>query len=415
MLEAGRSARVRVVEANAALRAAIVGAVVGSGFEASAMAEAGSPVDRELAVRHALHLIDLGALGAPGWLVDPEARARSLFLAADRGEAAALAQRYGPALDLLVKPFSVQALEARLLARLESRDARRGVLLDPMLQTRDERFARTLERAWRLARLEGPLCIAGELGTGRRALAQAIVAASPRAALPSVAIDGLGLEAGPGDGLERELAEQVARAGTGTLLVIEPADWSPRAQAALLAPLRALEEEEAPRCITLARAPIDPGPGDGRLLVELAYRLAGPTLVLPPIRERAVDQLALCQMLARRVARSLGRATPVLDEALLAALARDGYPGNRFGIESRLRGAWIGDFDRPAREEAEAPMRDPAAGGAERLDSVDLRRLERDAIVRALGQTKGNRTHASQALGISVRTLRNKIREYGLR
>ncbi|MBK7947297.1 MAG: hypothetical protein IPK00_00730 [Deltaproteobacteria bacterium] len=415
MFDEGRLGRVRIVEANAALRAAIVRAVVGSGFEASASAEAGSPTDRALEARHALHVIDLAAPGAPGWLVDPGARARSLFLAADRAEAAELARRYGPELAVLVKPFSAQALEAKLLARLQGREDRRGPPLDPILQTRDERFARTLERAWRVARQDGPLCIAGELGTGRRALAQAVVALSRRAGLPCLAIEGIGLPAGPGDALERELAEQILRARDGTLLVIEPADWSPRAQAALLAPLRALEEEDAPRCITLARGPIDPGLGEGRILVELAYRLAGPTLVLPPIRERAVDQIELCSAIARRVARELGRATPVVDRGVLETLARDGFPGNRLGIERRLRSALIGSPDAAASDAPPVRERDARDAPATSSASVDLRVLERDAIVRALGLSKGNRTHASNALGISVRTLRNKIREYGLR
>lgn len=415
MSEPGRLGRVRIVEANAALRAAIVRAVVGSGFEASAGAEAGSPVDRELGARHALHVIDLAASGAPGWLVDPQARARSLFLAADRAEAVALARRYGPELEVLVKPFSVQTLEAKLLARLQGREERRSALLDPILQTRDERFAHTLERAWRLARQEGPLCIAGELGTGRRALAQAIVSASRRADLACLAIEGIGLTAGPGDALEREISLQVARARHGTLLVIEPADWSPRAQAALLAPLRAQDDDEAPRCLTLARTPIDPGLGDGRILVELAYRLAGPTLVVPSIRERAVDQADLCSAFARRIARELGRATPIVDRGVLEALARDGFPGNRLGIESRLRSALIRSAEGASLEAALGPERDARDEAPASAASVDLRLLERDAIVRALGQSKGNRTHASHALGISVRTLRNKIREYGLR
>lgn len=415
MLEAGRLGRIRIVEANAALRAAIARAVVGSGFEASAVAEAGSPVDPEIRSRHALHVIDLAAVGAPGWLVDPAARARSLFLAADRGEAAALVRRYGPELEVLVKPFSVQALEARLLAGARLRTDHRVPLLDPILRTRDERLARVFERAWRLARQDAPLCIAGELGTGRRALAQAIVAASDRAELPCVAIEGIGLTAGPGDGLEREIADRIARAGPGTLLVIEPADWSLRAQAALLAALRAQDGTDPSRCITLTGDPVGPGLGDGRMLVELAYRLAGPTLVLPPIRERAADQHELYLATARRVARELGRPTPAVDPGLLDSLARDGFPGNRLGIERRVRSALIESEEVVGLAIAPGPVSDSPAAPAAGARSVDLRVLERDAIVRALGQSKGNRTRASDALGISVRTLRNKIREYGLR
>ncbi|MBY0399179.1 sigma 54-interacting transcriptional regulator, partial [Myxococcota bacterium] len=359
---------------------------------------------------------------AAGWLIDPEARAQSLFLTADRGEAVALERRFGPELELLVKPFSVQALEARLLARAPQRAARSAPLLDPILHTRDERLARVLERAWRLARQDVALSIAGELGTGRRALARAIVARSERAALPLIAIEALDHSPGPGDQLERELAAKVEGAGQGTLLLVEPEDWSLRARTALLAALRAADDGEAPRCITLSRVPLDSGFGDGRIEVELAYRLAGPALVLPPIRERAVDQGALCAAIARRIARELGRATAPVEASLLESLALAGFPGNRLGIERNLRSALIqagSDDATAALVPPNAPViekaRGPETADPMAAHSVDLRVLERDAIVRALHRTQGNRTHASHALGISVRTLRNKIREYGLR
>lgn len=415
MRESGPFGRIRIVETNPALRAAIERAVLASGFEASAVAEAGSPVDAGLRAGHALHLIDLDSPGAPGWLLDPEARARSLFLAADRAEAAALARRFGPALEVLIKPFSIQALEARLLDRARLRVDRARPLLDPILQTSDERFARVLERAWRLARLDAALCIAGELGTGRRALARAIVAASDRAGLPCVEVEGLGRSAGPGDGLEREIASEVARVGSGTLLLIEPGDWSPRTQAGLLAALHLRDETDRPRCITLTRTPFDPGLGEGRLLVELAYRLEGPTLVLPPIRERVADQRALCLAIARRVARELGRPTMEIDADLLAALAREGFAGNRLGIERALRSRLVQAGEGESNDRVGASGEPARAEAPVEAGCVDLRALERDAIVRALGRWNGNRTHASTALGISVRTLRNKIREYGLR
>jgi len=198
------------------------------------------------------------------------------------------------------------------------------------------------------------------------------------------------------------------------LLVRDPADWPRAAQQALANALRA--EEGRPRCLTVTRDPLADRAERGDLAIELQYRLDAVALRLPALRNRPLDQMALCRAAARRVARSLGRATPDLDPELVAALSREGFPGNRIGLESRLRAAMV------RGESAEALLPDDLAGvGTEarertaQLESLDLKTLERETIVRALAHWQGNRTRASESLGISVRTLRNKIRDYGLR
>src|SRR5690606_24379309 len=194
-----------------------------------------------------------------------------------------------------------------------------------------------------------------------------------------------------------------------------------RAQVALQSRLRAADEDAGPRCITLAREPLEAAMRAGRVAAELAYRLAGPVLALPPPRGRVADQLDYCTALARQLAQSLGRPTPHIDRAFVEALAQQGFPGNRLGVEHRLRRLLI-ESDGPARtlasgvrDEGGALPSMPVQGEPDDEGVLDLRALERGAIVRALERMQGNRTHASRALGISVRTLRNKIREYGLR
>jgi DNA-binding NtrC family response regulator len=109
--------------------------------------------------------------------------------------------------------------------------------------------------------------------------------------------------------------------------------------------------------------------------------------------------------------------TPKMGPELVEALAEEGFPGNRLGLESRLRSALVrvgdeGELLSVIRGESVPDAAAlPEAGPA----SLNLKALERDTIIRALAHWDGNRTRASETLGISVRTLRNKIREYELR
>ncbi len=422
MFEWPRRLRLEIVEANAELRSELARALVGLGFEVEAVGEACLPGSRDEQARYALHVIDLAAPGATRWLADPSLAERCLFLAADASDAAdalALSARAGRTLDLLVKPFSIQTLEARLLRLMErlSEGARGPDLLrsDPLLQTCDPRLGRAFERAFRIAREDCPICIEGELGTGRRALARAIHAASARADAMLLPLECRDLSDRAGEAALHELARRVANAAQATLLLIDPEALSARAQGVLQAALRGGEDGRVPRCITISRVSLDESAREGQLSSELLYRLSGVRIQMPPLRERAADQLAICSLIARRVARELGIATPVVAAGLVERLAREGFPGNRLGLESRLRSALIRGDEGAALEDLLFDSAPAARRAAERPPSLDLKTLERDTIIRALGHARGNRTHASHALGISVRTLRNKIRDYGLR
>lgn len=407
--------RVEIVEPSDALRIELARALGRLGFEVDARAQARAPTDPDERARSGLRIVDLSAAGAADWLAEPELAARCLFLAGESVEARRLANRPGLPIDLLFKPFSIQLLEARLLRRLEALRGPEWLRIDPLLQTRDPRLARLFERALELAPRACPIGIEGELGTGRRALARAIHAASARAAGRFVVLESPELTPHAGASLDPILRQRVASAIEGTLVVVEPESLAEPAQRALERALRAPADDLAPRCLSISRVPLDESARAGRLSAELLYRLSGASFRLPPLRERSADHHAICNALARRVARELGLATPHLESDLVDRLAMEGFPGNRFGLESRLRSALL-------RAEPTAPLEalllDPSPSPAppkQDAPSFDLKTLERETIVRALGHANGNRTHASAALGISVRTLRNKIREYGLR
>ncbi len=408
---AGR--RIEIVEADEGLRTELARALERLGFEVQAAARATPPEQADDRPRSLLRVIDLAADGAGDWVAHPAAAQRCLFLAGEVGATRWQGVAPGREHDVLFKPFSIQTLERRVLRRLEALQPRELLCRDPLLQTRSPRLARLLERAFEVSRRDCPISLEGELGTGRRALGRALHAAGRRGGEALVLLDAVALGEGTREPIEQRVRARVAGARSGTLIVVEPETLSDRAQQALQAALRAVAEPEAPRCITISRVPLDESARLGRLSPELLYRLSGATFRLPPLRERPEDHVAICTAIARRVARELGLGAPTLDPAWIEGLAREGFPGNRPGLESRLRAALMRAEDSGPIEvrhsEPSPAIREPRAPG------FDLRTLERETIVRALDHANGNRTHASAALGISVRTLRNKIREYGLR
>lgn len=420
MIEGPMSLRIEIVERDEALRSELARALARLGFEVEVRGQALAPADPEAQTRYALRVVDLSAPGASRWLEDPELASRCLFLAGQSVPACGLASPPARPLDVLFKPFSIQRLEDRVMRRVEASRGPDRLRNDPLLQTRDPRLARLFERALEIARRACPISLEGELGTGRRALARAIHAASARSGGRLVVLESTDVVESAGAALERILLERVSNALEGTLLVVEPELFGDRAQRVLQRALRDPAEDDGPRCISISRGPLDESARAGRLSVELLYRLSGATFRLPPLRERDADRRAICTAVARRVARELGLESPILDDALVDRLAREGFPGNRLGLESRLRAALLrSEPAEPLESRHLEPARSlPAAADRAAkpvLETLDLKTLERETIIRALGHAHGNRTHASAALGISVRTLRNKIREYGLR
>jgi DNA-binding NtrC family response regulator len=145
-------------------------------------------------------------------------------------------------------------------------------------------------------------------------------------------------------------------------------------------------------------------------------------LQLPPLRARTGDVALLARHFARTLAAAAGTAPPRLGEATLSALVRLPWRGNVRELENWMRRAVM---LYPDREPEMAPVgsirsvadatRPPLAPPVEDTPpTLNLRELERRTILRALEIAGGNRTRASQALGISIRTLRNKIHEFGL-
>jgi two-component system response regulator AtoC len=160
---------------------------------------------------------------------------------------------------------------------------------------------------------------------------------------------------------------------------------------------------------------------DGRFRDDLYYRLAVVAITIPPVRERPEDLDLLIEALARSVARELGHEAPHVSPAAAALMAAYGWPGNVRELRNVLeRAILLGGTPVIGPEHLPTEIRG-AAAASEAGDSVrrsgpvpTLDEVERDAIMRALTYTHGNKTLAARLLGISRQTLRAKARKFGI-
>ena len=300
-------------------------------------------------------------------------------------------------------------------------------------------------RAEQVAGSEASVLITGESGTGKEVFARHIHRRSRRSAGPFIALNCAAI---PEQLLESELfghekgafsgalARRVGKfeaADRGTLLLDEIGEMDLRLQAKLL---RAVQEREidrvggsAPvkvsvRLLATTNRDLAAEAARGRFREDLYFRLNVVSLRIPPLRERPADISALAEHFARRYAAFNGLPERKLTDAALQRLLAHTWRGNVRELENALhravllaRGATIDaeaielSADALAPAGAEAPAAAPGTGVAglvgRRMDEV-----ERDLILQTLRHTEGNRTHAATILGISIRALRNKLRDY---
>ena len=354
-------------------------------------------------------------------------------LAAPSVEEAVEAMRAG-ARDVLRKPFALPRLEDAVRTAVR---ARRPVAPRVRIETRDPGMHRLLEQAEAAAATEATVHITGESGTGKELLARFVHARSARsegplsvvncAALPEELAESelFGHERGAFTGAVASRLGQIAAADGGTLVLDEIAEAGPRLQPKLL---RVLQEREVHPVGSLRPVPVDVRVvvttqrdlarevAAGRFREDLFFRLDVIRLAVPPLRERRADIPLLAGIFLERFAAQAGVELPELDREGLDRLARHPFRGNVRELENLMRRAVVlfpGARVDVERLLAPGARSAPPAAGAE-PETLNLKELERMAIRRSLERCGGNRTLASRVLGISVRTLRNKIRLYGL-
>ena len=349
---------------------------------------------------------------------------------------AVLAMQQG-ACDYLVKPVSFEQLRqaaARVLghalARVEGMQPEGMVGHSACLREQ-------IERACQVAKSDADVLIMAESGTGKELLAQFIHRASPRRNYAFVAVN---CAAFPETLLESELFGHVRGAFTGavaarpgkfelasggTLLLDEISEMPVSLQPKLL---RVLQEREVDRLgdtrphrvdvrvIATTNRHLPSLVEEGRFRADLFYRLDVVPLVIPPLRERREDIPELVEHFVRKYAPPQ-RAVRFTDD-LLRRLTEYDWPGNVRELENVVRrilvlsrnpvaGLEVLEGRRVAEKNLTTPARLPAQGPT-------LRDMERQLLEKTLESTGGNRTRAAEILGVSLRTVRNKIREFGL-
>ncbi len=360
--------------------------------------------------------------------------------------------------DFLLKPFGSDALE-RVLARLESTDVdlaagkEVGRVPSRPILTDDPGMKRVLSMAEVVATSQATVLIQGESGTGKELLARFIHSRSPRAHYPFIAVncaalpDGLleselfGYERGAFTGAMVRKIGKFEMAHGGTLLLDEISEMSLGLQAKLL---RVLQEREVDRVggrmpvqidirvVATTNRSLRHEVEAGRFREDLYYRLNVFPITVPPLRVRPGDIALLARHFIPASCTRNGLPVPPLTEEALAALAARSWKGNVRELENALERAVLLAAGRPIevfhvqledlgcqvavsradgpQHAVPSPASPPSSAGLG--GSGSLREMERELILGTLSNVNGNRTHAAKRLGISIRTLRNKLREY---
>jgi DNA-binding NtrC family response regulator len=341
--------------------------------------------------------------------------------------------RHG-ACDYLVKPVCFEELELaveRLLGRAQEQNKE----VEPLVG-RSAVWQQALDRARQAAASDADILIEAESGTGKELVARLIHRLSRRSRGPFVALN---CTACPETLLESELFGHARGAFTGavgarpgkfevanggTLLLDEVGEMPLPLQPKLL---RALQEREFDRLgsnqtvhvdirvIATTNRPLEEGVGAGRFRADLYYRLNVIPLTLPPLRDRAEDIPELAEHFARLYGPA--GASVRLSVGLMARLAEHGWPGNVRELANFVRRAVAlsggGEIGAESFDYGKTPPR------SARLEpgwkpGLSLSEMERQLLAMTLDSTHGNRSRTAEMLGVSLRTVRNKIREYGL-
>jgi transcriptional regulator with GAF, ATPase, and Fis domain len=317
---------------------------------------------------------------------------------------------------------------------------------------RDPAMVRLHELIDQVARSDIPVLVLGETGVGKEVISAAIHHASVRAARPYVILNCaalpealleselFGYEKGAFTGASQSKRGLIEAAHEGSMLLDEVGEMPLSTQAKLL---RVLENGELMRLgavrpqrvnvrfIAATNRDLSAMVAKGIFRRDLYYRLNGITIPIPPLRQRKAEIPELARFFVERAAANARRATPALPQAVLDVLDRHSWPGNIRELKNVLERAVVlcrGSTLAPeqviidaepqpaeivASPAAAAPTAEVAPNREGRLLRLDAD-TERRLIVEALERAAGNQTKASELLGISRRTLINRLDEYGL-
>ena len=353
------------------------------------------------------------------------------------------------AVDYVLKPFEPDALElavSRVLLREQLARENRYLRAEVSERYDFDRMvggsaaiSRVYENIRRVADSRATVLIRGESGTGKELVARALHYKSSRRDMPFIKVNCAALSAGL---LESELfghekgaftgalERKIGRfelADTGTLLLDEVSEINPELQPKLL---RALQEREFERVggnraihvdtriICTTNRDLERAMSEGRFREDLFFRLNVVPIHLPSLRERREDIPALMEFFLNRFARENARQVRGFAPEATQRFMEYDWPGNVRELQNAIERAVVLSTEAVLGPEhfalgAGVP-REASSGNTVSVPiGTTVGEMEKILILRTLEQSAQNRTRAAEVLGISVRTLRNKLKEYG--
>jgi DNA-binding NtrC family response regulator len=315
---------------------------------------------------------------------------------------------------------------------------------------RDESMAQVIRLAQQIAGSDASVLITGESGTGKEVVARHVHSRSHRARAPFISVNCaaipetlleselFGHEKGAFTGAVARRVGKFEEANGGTLLLDEISEMDVRLQAKLL---RAIQERVIDRVGGARPVPVDiriiatsnrnlaDAVREGIFREDLLFRLNVVNLKIPPLRERPADVIELAQHFAKIYAQANGVAARPLSAEAKRQLTLNRWPGNVRELENTMHRAVLlatgneigaeailspdgARFDQPKAPSAVIHATMAAEQVTRALVGRTVADVERDLILETLKHCLGNRTHAANILGISIRTLRNKLNEY---
>jgi DNA-binding NtrC family response regulator len=450
------SERVLIVEDDSAARVGLEQLLTSWGFIAESASDGEEALEKVTTFRPAIVITDLimprmDGLALLRALQQQGADVTTLLVTAQGTVETAVEAMKEGAYDYITKPIDLQRLRVllgKIVERLETlrevkalrRQLREHGTFGSLIgnSTEMRKIYQVVEQA---APTSASVLITGESGTGKELVAQTIHQLSPRAAFPFVAINCaaipetlleseiFGHEKGAFTGAAERRQGCFELADRGTLFLDEIGEMTPATQVKLL---RVLQErtfrrlggrtEQAVDVRVIAATNIDPAEAvqKGKLREDLYYRLNVFAMHLPPLRERKDDLGLLTQAFISEFNQRNQKSIAGVDQAATRTLQQYNWPGNVRELRNVIERATIlasGPFIEP-KHLPPVVMNEPAPASQPQValaPGITVEEAERRLIMMTLEHTRDNKTRAAEILGISLKTLHNKLNKLRLR
>ena len=346
------------------------------------------------------------------------------------------------AFDFVSKPLDLAGLRKLVASAIKmSEDLADASEISPRLLGASKAMQDMREMIGRVARSQAPVHISGESGTGKELVAKLIHQSGPRraghfvpvncGAIPTELMESelFGHKRGSFTGAVSDKKGLVQSAEGGTLFLDEIADLPLHMQVKLLRVIQEkavrpvgeqLEVRVDVRILSATHKNLSQLVAEGKFREDLFYRINVIELRVPALRERPEDIPELVETILQRLGRRMQLDPPVMSKEALKALKTHPFPGNVRELENILERAITlssgGEVTADEIQLRPGSVGTPAAAAAANASALGdhLEDIERDAILKALEQTRYNKTAAARVLGMTFRALRYRIKKLGI-